>query len=129
MSGFILRWVLAFILLAATYNPTTYNYITWAQANFETDNKALVVGIGVMLGLAILMYLVTMLRTMGLVGLVLVVIILGLLAYILQMKGVIDTGLTATNIWGGLAVISLLLAIATSMGGSSKKKATSKASA
>ena len=37
MTGFILRWALAFILLAATFNPTRYNFIVWAQENWEAQ--------------------------------------------------------------------------------------------
>jgi len=31
--GLLLRWLIAFLLLAATYNPTDYNYVVWARAN------------------------------------------------------------------------------------------------
>ena len=35
MSAILIRWVFAFVLLAATYNPTEYNYIAWARANID----------------------------------------------------------------------------------------------
>lgn len=27
--GFLLCWLFAFVLLAATYNPTRWNYVRW----------------------------------------------------------------------------------------------------
>ncbi|TCM84957.1 DUF6524 family protein [Rhodovulum steppense] len=114
MSGFLLRWAIAAILLAAAYNPTQYNYTTWAQANFEGDQRALVIGLGAMLAIAFLVYLIGTLRALGVVGLFLVVIIFGLLGYILIDKGIIEPVISATNIWGGIAVLSLILAAAMS---------------
>ncbi|TCP41786.1 DUF6524 family protein [Rhodovulum marinum] len=134
MSGFLLRWVFAAILLAAAYNPTQYNYITWAQANYETDQKALVIGLGAMLAIAFLIYVFGTLRSIGLMGLVLIVVIFGLLGYILVDKGIIQPGMTAMNIWGGIAILSFILAAAMgwrrparSSAGKTKKTATAAA--
>ncbi|GAA0291488.1 DUF6524 family protein [Rhodovulum strictum] len=114
MSGFLLRWAIAAILLAAAYNPTQYNYYTWAQANFETDQRPLVIGLGAMLAIAFLVYIIGTLRALGVVGLFLVIIIFGLLGYIMVDKGIIELDVSATNIWGGIAVLSLILAAAMS---------------
>ena len=32
--GFLIRWLFAFVLLAATYNPTQWNFVRWAMANY-----------------------------------------------------------------------------------------------
>jgi hypothetical protein len=29
--GFIWRWLFAFLLLAATFNPTEYDYVDWVR--------------------------------------------------------------------------------------------------
>ena len=34
--GIFLRWLFAFLLLAATYNPTQWSYARWSYANYET---------------------------------------------------------------------------------------------
>ncbi|TDX29603.1 DUF6524 family protein [Rhodovulum visakhapatnamense] len=122
MSGFLLRWLVAFLLLAATYNPTPYNYITWAQANYATD-KPLVIGIGVMLALALLIYLVAAVRTLGLLGIVLLLIILGLLGYILVGNGTLSMEMNSFNVWGGAVLLSLILGGAMSWRSPGKIKA------
>ena len=33
MGGFVLRWLFAFLLLAATYNPTDWNFTRWVMAS------------------------------------------------------------------------------------------------
>ena len=33
MGGFVLRWLFAFLLLAATYNPTDWNFTRWVTAS------------------------------------------------------------------------------------------------
>ena len=48
MLGFILRWAVAFGLLAATFNPTEWNYTRWAQMNFS-DQMPLAVFLGLLL--------------------------------------------------------------------------------
>ena len=29
--GFVVRWLFAFVLVAVTYNPTQWNYVSWAS--------------------------------------------------------------------------------------------------
>jgi hypothetical protein len=31
--GFLLRWLAAFVLVAATYNPTQWNYVRWVRTH------------------------------------------------------------------------------------------------
>ena len=35
--GILLRWLGAFLLLAATFNPTQWNFVRWAEANWQTQ--------------------------------------------------------------------------------------------
>jgi hypothetical protein len=37
MNGFLIRWAMAFVLLAATYNPTDWNYVSWTMVNFNRE--------------------------------------------------------------------------------------------
>ena len=39
--GFLLRWLAAFVLLAATYNPTEWSYVRWAMANWQEEMEKL----------------------------------------------------------------------------------------
>ena len=40
--GFLLRWLAAFALLAATYNPTEWSYVRWALANWSEQTPMVV---------------------------------------------------------------------------------------
>ena len=37
---FVLRWLTAFALLAATYNPTSFNYVKWVMTQGERPRFA-----------------------------------------------------------------------------------------
>jgi len=113
MSGFLLRWLVAFAALAAVYNPTEYSFFSWAQDNYEAQ-KPLTIGIGVMLAIVLLVYLVTFIRTLGIWGILLLAVIFGLLGYILIDNGMLTPELTTGNTWIGLAVLSFVLGAAMS---------------
>ncbi|TCP62898.1 hypothetical protein EV663_101158 [Rhodovulum bhavnagarense] len=113
MSGFIFRWVIAFIILAATYNTTEYNYITWAQDNYDAQ-KALVIGLGVFLGIVYLMLFGVLFGTLGKLGVLLLIIIFALAGYILVDNGLLTLEMSDFNIWGGIAVLALVIAAAMS---------------
>ena len=67
--GVVLRWLGAFVLLALTYNPTPWNFVTWSQANFA-DQMPLTLLLGLMLGLGYLLYLTATFRSIGILGIV-----------------------------------------------------------
>ena len=54
--GFILRWVFAFLLLAATFNPTEYNYVDWVRS-YGNANLSIAVLAGLILGIGYIIYL------------------------------------------------------------------------
>ena len=55
IMGFVIRWVFAFVLLAATYNPTAWNYVSWSMTNAET-NLSMVVLLGLVLFVGYIIY-------------------------------------------------------------------------
>ncbi len=68
--GFILRWLAALGLLSATFNPTEWNYVSWAQANWG-EQMALTVLLGLLLMVGYIIYLRATLRSIGLFGMLL----------------------------------------------------------
>ena len=62
--GFILRWVFAFVLLAATFNPTEYNYVDWVRT-YGGANLSVAVLVGLILGIGYIIYLRATLRSIG----------------------------------------------------------------
>ena len=69
--GFIIRWACAFVLLAATFNPTPYNYVTWAQ-RYGHMNLSIAVLLGLLLFIGYVIYLRATLRSIGGLGMLLV---------------------------------------------------------
>lgn len=47
--GIFLRWLGAFALLSATFNPSQWNFIRWAEANYATQ-MPLTLLLGLLLG-------------------------------------------------------------------------------
>ena len=55
MSGFLLRWLFAFILLAATYNPTQWSYVRWTMTS-GAENLSVAVLSGLVLTIGYIIY-------------------------------------------------------------------------
>ena len=62
--GILLRWLGAVILVIATFNPTPWNYVRWVQSNWATQTP-LAVFLGLLLGVAMAVYVVATLRSIG----------------------------------------------------------------
>ena len=71
MVGFLTRWIFAFGLLAATYNPTELNFSRWAVGNWETS-LPLTLFLGLVLLVGYIIYLRATLRSIGLFGMLLI---------------------------------------------------------
>ena len=106
--GFLIRWLFAFLLIVATYNPTRFNYANWASENFETQTP-LVVFLGIALLVGYVIYLRATFRTIGRWGMLLVAALVGSLLWVLYDWGVLSTTNTDLNIWMGLLALSLIL--------------------
>lgn len=108
--GFILRWFFAFILLAATFNPTKWNFVRWAEANWN-DQMPLTVFFGLLLIVAYIIYLRATLRSIGVLGMALVAALVGALIWVLIDWGVLTLENTSTNVWLGILALSIILGI------------------
>ena len=69
--SFIARWLGAFALLAATYNPTEYNYARWVTT-YGGENLSIAVLVGLILLVGYIIYLRATLRSIGAFGMSLV---------------------------------------------------------
>ncbi len=108
--GFLLRWGFAFALLAATYNPTKWNYAHWASVGWG-DQMSLVVLSGLILFIGYVIYVRATLRSIGVFGMILLIAVAGTLLWVLYDYGVIDLTNPTVNTWLGLLILSLVLAI------------------
>jgi len=110
MFGFILRWAAGFGLLAATFNPTDWNYTRWAQVNFS-DQMPMAVLLGLLLAVGYIIYLRATLRSIGAFGMGLVLAVAAALLWVLYDYGFLTFDNPTQNTWLGLAALSLVLGI------------------
>lgn len=108
--GIFLRWIGAFALLSATFNPTQVNYIRWADANWQSQTP-LVVLLGLLLAVGFIVYIGATLRSLGPFGMVLVAAIFAALIWVLIDWGVLALGNSSLNIWLGILALSLVLGV------------------
>jgi hypothetical protein len=108
--GIFLRWLGAFVLLSATYNPTEWNFVRWAESNW-TSQMPLTLLLGLLLGVGYLVYVGATLRSIGAFGIVLVAAIVGALVWVLIDYGVLTLQNPQLNLWLGLFALSVVLGI------------------
>lgn len=108
--GFALRWLVAFALLAATFNPTDWNYARWVQANWN-EQMPLAVLFGLILLVGYIIYLRATLRSIGAFGMGLVMAIVAALLWVLYDYGWLRLENRSFNLWLGIIALSLVLGV------------------
>jgi hypothetical protein len=108
--GFFLRWGFAFLLLAATFNPTEYNYANWV-IDYGNANLSIAVLAGLILGIGYIVYLRATLRSIGAFGMLLVLAVVGAGLWVLYDFGVLRLDNANFNLWLGLAALSFVLGV------------------
>ena len=108
--GFVIRWIFAFVLLAATYNPTQINYVRWAMDNRDSSLSLVVLG-GLILLIGYIIYLRATLRSIGLFGMILILAVVATLIWVLFDQGIISLNNPTVNTWIAIFALSIVLAI------------------
>lgn len=108
--GILLRWLGAFALLSATFNPTRWNYVQWVNTTWP-DQMPLAVFLGLILAVGYMVYVVATLRSIGAFGVVLIAAIFGAGLWVLIDWGVLSLTNPSFNLWLGILVLSLILGI------------------
>jgi Na+/melibiose symporter-like transporter len=108
--GFILRWACAFALLALTFNPTEYNYVQWVRS-YGSMNVSIAVLTGLVLLVGYIIYLRATLRSIGAVGMLLVLALVAAALWVLVDLGVLRLDNPSFNVWLALVALSFVLAI------------------
>jgi hypothetical protein len=110
MNGFLIRWAMAFVLLAATYNPTDWNYVSWTMVNFNGET-AMMVLMGLLLMAGYIIYLRATLRSIGMIGMGLVSAIVAAGVWLLIDQDIIQLGNATVKVWFVLVGLSFVLGI------------------
>ena len=108
--GFLIRWAGAFALLAATYNPTQWNFICWAKSNWESQLPITVL-LGLLLFVGYIIYLRATLRSIGLFGMLLILAIVGTALWVMYDQGWINLDDSNLLTWIAIVALSIVLAI------------------
>lgn len=110
MMGFLLRWLFAFVLLAATYNPTPYNFVSWAMAGQDRQWSVVALS-GLVLLVGYIIYLRATLRSIGPLGMLLILALVGAILWVAYDFGLLTLEDRSLNIWLGIVALSLVLGI------------------
>lgn len=108
--GILLRWLGAFLLLAAIFNPTSWNYVTWAQDSWGTQTP-LIVFCGLILTVFAMVYLVATMRSIGILGALVIAAIFAAGLWVLTDWGLLGLSNAALNVWLTILALSLILGI------------------
>lgn len=108
--SFALRWLFAFVLLAATYNPTEWNFTHWAMANWE-GNLPVTVLTALILLAGYIIYIRATLRSIGLFGMLLVLALVGAILWVLWDFGLLDLSNPQLSTWIGIFALSIVLGV------------------
>lgn len=120
LSGVGLRFVFAFALVCLSWNPTRYNYIEWALAQWGVGGRVPVVAgsfapLVVFSGLVLLagwfFFLRTAARSLGVFGLLLCVALAGTVLWALFYYELVQRESTTLLSWIGLIMFSAVLAM------------------
>lgn len=109
-GDFLMRWIFAQILVLATFNPTDYSYYRWAQNAFETE-LPLVIFLGVVLLIGYIIFLRATLRSIGVIGITLIVALAGSLMWVLIDRGLLSLDNVDLLTWVGLIGVGLILGL------------------
>jgi len=108
--AFLLRWIFAFVLVAATFNPTQWNYFRWAAKNYS-EQLPLAVLLGLVLLIGYIIFLRATLRSIGAFGMFLVLAVVGALVWVLYDYGLLSLDNTNAMVWLGIVAMSIVLGI------------------
>ena len=110
MGGFVLRWLFAFLLLAATYNPTDWNFTRWVMASGGDMMSVAVLG-SLLLIVGYIIYLRATMRSIEPIGMLLVLGLVGALLWVAFDLGWMNFENPTANTWIALVAGSFVLGI------------------
>lgn len=108
--GLFLRWLFAFVLLTATYNPTEWNYVRWASVHYES-HLLIAVLLGLLLLIGYIIYTRATIRSIGGFGMFLILAVVGALLWVLYDFGLLSLTNSDMNVWLGIFALSAVLGI------------------
>lgn len=110
LKSLLLRWMAALVLVMLTYNPSSVNYVRWAIDKFDSS-MSVVILVGLVLTVAYIVFLRATFRSIGYLGIGLVVAVIAVLLWVLYDLGWLDPTNPTVMTWVGLIGLSVILGI------------------
>lgn len=118
LGGFALRFAFALLLVYATYNPWGVSYVHWILGTWQPAHEsswfsspALKFVIGVVLAIAWVVYATAARRSLGGVGIFLVVALCAGVIWLLVEQDVVNTSSIPALTHVALAVVAIVMAV------------------
>lgn len=107
-TAFLIRWLAAILLVFLTFNPTSFNYVEWVRGDFgsQTPFKVLV---GLVLLIGYIIFFRATFRSIGYVGIALVLVLVGVVLWLFYDIGWISLENPDALTWVGLIALSLIM--------------------
>lgn len=109
-SGFMLRWVMALLLVLLTYNPSGYSWYHWL-AGAENKVEPMIALSGVLLLIGWVIYIRAAARSLGFIGTLLSLALFGTLVWALISYQIIAIDNTRLLTYLLLVILSAVMAI------------------
>ena len=110
MGGFFLRWLFAFLLLSATYNPTQWSFFRWMLTS-GAENLSTAVLASLVLLIGYIIYLRATFRSIGAVGMVLILAVVAAMLWVAYDLGWMSFENPTANAWVALFALSFVLGV------------------
>ncbi len=108
LSGVGTRYIIAFLMVAVTWNPTPYNYVNWAMNQWQNMTPVVIL-FGLILLVGWIVFVRATMRSLGPVGIVLACGIAGALFWVLWFYGLIGQGDANLIKWTAMLLIAAIL--------------------
>ena len=109
-TSFLVRWAMALVMVLATFNPTGYSFYHWAMAPSD-GNLPVKVFAGVGLLILYVIFLRATWRSIGPIGVGLVLAFFGALIWMAFYYGLLEPGQTTALTYVGLVLVATVMAI------------------
>ncbi len=109
-SSFLVRWVIALVLVFASFNPTSYSYFRWVTGD-DGGNLPLKALVGVVLAIGYVIFLRATWRSIGPIGVGLAAALLGALVWVMVDSGWLNLHEPKALTWVILFVLATILGV------------------
>lgn len=108
LRSYLIRLGAALALVMVTYNPTQLNFVRWAQSNAD-GQLPFVILLGLILFVGYVIFLRATFRSIGTVGIIIVVALVAAFLWVLWDWGVISLEDPGALTWIGLLALAFIL--------------------